>query len=258
MKHIINRAVILFFSCIFSLSINSLPGTSYFEKLELHTINYDIENNVYNLLIDIFNNYKNPPLALYEDPIEIYNIIENAQEIIMNPLAGLSLLLSHKFEKITLLSSEIFELGMHRNIHKYHPFNNEEGINFLNSLIDDLLENAVEDLDEDELKNYFVSFYEKISNKKSKTEIKSIVNNIFNEKFNNKTIFISRLLEEEQENIEKNILVIKEWINNNNTLIVTTTISSIRERLIDEMKHFDIIVHQSAKFDIFYLVIKNK
>ena len=258
MKNTINKAVTLFFIFIFSLNISSLPGSIYFEKLELNTINYNTQSNFYNLLIDIFNNYKNPPLALYEDPIEIYNIIENAQEIVMTPLAGLSLLLSHKFEKITLLSSEIFELGMHRNIHKYHPFNNEEGINFFNSLIDDLLENALEDLAEDEVKNYFVSFYEKISNKKSKTEIKSVVNNIFNEKFNNKTIFISRLLEEEQENIEKNILVIKEWINNNNILIATTTISSTRERLINEMKNFDIILHKSAKFDIFYLIIKNK
>lgn len=96
MKNIKNYAVRylkLFYVLFFSFKAKAVPGEFVCEIISLNIQNNSIINDIHEAL----KKYQNPPLALFDDPIEIANLINSDSEIIMTPLAGLSLLLSHKW-----------------------------------------------------------------------------------------------------------------------------------------------------------------
>lgn len=255
MKNIKNYAVRylkLFYVLFFSFNAKAVPGEFVCEIISLNIQNNSIINDIHEAL----KKYQNPPLALFDDPIEIASLINSDSEIIMTPLAGLALLLSHKFEKITLISSDIFELGMHRQIYKHHLFNTQESEHFLKNMINDIFIET--DIDENFLLDYFRAFYQKIAQKNLQTEISSKVNDIFNEvSFRNKTIFLSRLLEQELENVDRNLQIIKNWISNDNTVIAV--ISNYDIYLYFKNKNYfnTEIIKSKLNSKTYYLIIKN-
>ena len=258
MKHLKN-CLISFFKIsiiIFSLGAKGTPGTVNNGTLNIDiNINYIVNNDEINMVDSISQKFQNPPLALNEDPFEIDELIEPGEEIFMVPLAGLPLVLSNKVNKMTLIAPDLYEVGMHRHIYNYHPFTSIKGKEFLESLINDLIIDC--EVDESYVKQYFEIFYNKFNEKNNNTEICSQIADIFRqESLSNKTIFISRLFEQEQENREKNLEVIKKWLENNNTVIMTITCPTAYE-IIQTLELINIKNFVSKKYSsTIYLSIK--
>ncbi len=266
MKHVKNCLISLFkinflllniSTIIFSLDAKGTPGTVNNDMVDIdsNVHYYIVDNNEATIVTCMSQKFQNPPLAWNEDPREIDELIESGEEIIMVPLAGLPLVLSNKFNKMTLIAPDLYEVGMHRHIYKHHPFTSIEGKEFLESLINDFI--IDDEMDESYVKQYFEIFYNKFNEKNNNTEICSQIADIFKqESLSNKTIFISHLFEQEQENRQKNLEVIKKWLENNNTVIMTITCPTAYE-IIQTLELINIKNFVSKKhISTIYLSIK--